>query len=279
MGLSASGLEKSLMYPKQDPEDAKSYNVFYLVDSLWMKSIYGTDTHQFSNGQIEGAVIDGITGQPWEGAQIWAVPEEKIESFASGAGSNNIRMAALSKRDGKFEFPNLPPGNYYLMAHSLHLVGLNVTQFDEELKAFGRSDFMGGNFYDGKDREANLEPSSGYSPLLYYAAARVVVEPGQTTTGVEIISQDYSASEATIVAQGSSNEILSDYTYEDVLALIQSEFQKDQSPGSNPTRAGCAVTRSADSSVSGALIVLLGILGLAFAALGTPVQLIQLANT
>ncbi|MGA0164700.1 MAG: TolC family protein, partial [Bdellovibrionota bacterium] len=172
LGLGPSGLSSSLMFPIQNAGVFKNYSQLRSDDLAFLKALY--DLESQDRGRLNGRVIDGVTKEAWIGAHLILLPAESAETFSTTRDQNLFKYSAFSNRDGSFEFFNVKPGNYVLLAESLDGASLSPELFDDFMRVFARRDTFEPDFYDGKDRESNQE-NLRYSPRAVFFAASLQV--------------------------------------------------------------------------------------------------------
>lgn len=211
LGLNPSTVPGSVMFPTQDPSDQVNYFHLAPSDEYQLNSRYSGNSPV---GEIRGQVINGNDGSPWKGAEILAVPVQRMEDYVEGDLAS-IVATTLTGKSGRFEFKRLPTGSYFLIAQSIVGDRYQPGLFDEWNQLFAQETSFPRDFYDGKGRESNHE-ESGVSPqAIFYAASLDVIE-GETTKPVEIITDATNPEAEKITAVGSSNESLSDLIFESI---------------------------------------------------------------
>lgn len=217
LGLGPSGLSSSLMFPIQRADVFKNFAQLRSDDLSTLRALYGIES--MDQGRLSGRVIDGVTKTSWSGAHLVLLPAESIEAFSTTRDQNLFKYSTFSRRDGGFDFFNIKPGNYVLLAESLDGTSLSPDLFDDLIKVFGRRETFEPDFYDGKNRESNQE-NLRYSPRAVFFAAGLQVSNDLICSDIEIITNDLSLSSEYLAARGSSAETLSEWTLED-LGLAQ----------------------------------------------------------
>ncbi len=230
LGLGPSALSASVMFPVQRAEISKNYSQLHINDRASLRALYELDDP--NSGRLQGHMIDGSSFEGWPGAHLILLPKAASESFASSRDQGLFKYSTLSKRDGSFDFQQVEAGDYVLLAESLNETSLIPEIFSDAVNFFSRRESFEPDFYEGKDRESNVE-SLRYSPRAIFFAATLHVLPGQQVVGVEIITNNLNQSANVRRAAGSSSESLSEIWPEEIDWLL--------SAASETRRGGCSL--------------------------------------
>jgi len=258
LGLSTSTLSKSLLYPVQNPKISKSYIEPQAEDRIWLDEIYGLESFNTPTSWIEGQIRSGTDASSWTGATVFAIPDSEIESFSTSSDAALAVSAAVTDESGKFKI-KLPPGQYVLFAESLISDRFPISSFDEATQVFGRNLVFQEDFYDGEGRESNIEPSQ-YSPRSIFYSALVTSVVDKKTTGVEFYTNEPAAPKV-YLAEGSSNELLSNFEFGDLTESLTASLALDMA-WSSGSASGCSLKDGGSSSGIAFIFVLLGYLAL-----------------
>jgi len=256
LGLSASTLSKSLLYPIQNPKISKSYIEPQAEDVMWLDEIYGLTNYNIASSWIEGEIKSGLDASGWTGATVFAIPEAEIENFSISSDAALAVSTAITDENGKFRI-RLPPGQYVLIAESLNSDSFPISSFDEVTQVFGRNTVFQEDFYDGAGRESNIEPAQ-YSPRSIFYSALVASLADKKTTGVEFYTNEPEAEKA-YLAKGSSNELLSNFEFGDLSENLRASLALDMA-WSLGSSAGCSLMVQDGTSEIIFIFVLLGCL-------------------
>lgn len=242
LGLSASTLPTSLMFPSQTPGQIKNYSSLKTDDLHRALEAYRSDNFDDAKGSLKGKLVDGRTGEPWYGGSILLIETDKILQFVETRSYSLIYASDISRKEGRFEFKNLPLGDYYLLVESVTGLDVSGPFIDDEFEWLARSESFIPEFYDGKDRESNLEASFSFSVQSYQFAAKLQVLEDQTTEPVEVITnQPIDDGLNFISASGANHEILSDLQPNLQSELIEEESSLDDERLRSKSSSGCSV--------------------------------------
>ena len=239
LGVSGSAMKQSLFYPFLPP--AATVVELSEDDLMWTQSLYASDVPHSGTGSLSGRIKSGADGQPIAGAAVFLIPAQTLEVFAQTADWQLARFQAFSDEEGRFEFPRLTAGDYFLAAGTLTDFGLDPGHFDDWMAAFAGGGSIGIEFYDGAERESNLENSMSFSPALIRAAATIHVVAAEETSGVELISNVVNKDVEPIKASGSTNESPSQYQFDLEERLRGLRTQESQLERVETARSGCVL--------------------------------------
>ncbi len=238
LGLAPSGVRNSVMYPFRVERSVKSD--LTLEDVSWLGRSYGSELFKQSTGTIRGRVIDGGENKPWVGAQILALPYSKVSEFEKSLDRGLFVAGGLTHEDGEFEIPGLTPDKYVLLLESVKSLPFDISLLDLFQQKFASTKSFEPEFYDGKDRESNLEAILTFSPQSIYYAAQIVVEAAQETSDVVFVTNIGDNKKNLISAPGSSSEILSQQTPPDTKKVEQVDAG-EASESADGDSGGCSL--------------------------------------
>jgi hypothetical protein len=254
LGIAASALPDSVMFPVQNPSWPKNYSNLREHEKNLVRKIYqGPEPEDL--GSLRGRVTSGDGGAGRPGASVFALAADRMDAVIRTQSLDLFSASTTTRQGGEFVFEALIPGEYLIFVESPLARGLSKNKFDEWVKRFGADEYFAPELYDGRDRESNNEPAD-FSPQLFRVAARVVVTAGEETSGVHVITQRSQSGSAQLVAGGSTNEILSDYEFKDLKNLIRDEIRSQlDRPEKAKGSSGCAVGTRPEKSGWGFIFV------------------------
>lgn len=257
LGIGASGLKASLMYPIQDRDQPKSFIQLTDDDLIWASAKYPSPEVEISYSVIRGKILNGLNGEIWTaGAHVSALKKEKLDEFAQTLNQNLFVAGALVGPDGEFEL-RLPEGDYIVIAESLDGAVLSPGLFDEFTSAMAEGIPFEPDFYDGADRESNKEAAE-YSPQSIFFAATLQSNLEQANENLELYTNVQDAEEQ-FFALGADFEVLSDYEFEDLSELINDFLSEDNRQAlAGPPSKACSLRHGA-SDKSFLTILILGL--------------------
>jgi len=226
IGLDASGVRDSLMFPVQGAFDGRTFNSLSRDEEIWLAEIYSPDASQ-TMGMIRGQLRNGLTGETLQGGYVTVVDSAIINLIAESkrfSFRDHIVTGALVGEDGRFEIP-VPPGRYALMVEALDGSALRPEYFNDWAKLRASNATFPLDFYDGAGRESNKETWEASAPSLILAA-QLDVRAGELTEVAEFYTNEPSSPNS-FSAVGSSNETLSTYTLEDLASLLDESNSRD----------------------------------------------------
>ncbi len=241
LGLAPSSLSQAIMFPVQNPNIIKTFGQLRSHDLNMLASIYPSELAG-PRGRVLGRVRDGNTGGGLAGALLYLLPEDKVDQFASSSSMDLLVQSSSSREGGQFIFEGVPVGKYVVLMESLPARGFVKRLFDDWMKVFANEDYFSSEFYDGKGRESNSEPSV-YSPQLVRIAAKVEVLADSATEPVVLFTQKSDEDAELRKAPGSNHEELSEYTFEDIQDLVQEEITKSLKNQKSESSGGCGVAK------------------------------------
>lgn len=259
LGLSSSGIRSSVMYPIQKYGDGRVFSSASVDDLAWLNFLYPSGLEN-SFGEIQGVLKDGLDGSFLEGGHVTAVSSDILTAINSGEEVNfgsYIVSGSVVQKAGKFRI-RIPAGDYLLFVESLDGNALRPDFFSEWMRYFGSNKTFPQEFYEGKDRESNLEAWDS-SLATIVLSARISVFESETSDNVVFFTNEPSATQS-FFAPGAANETLSEITLADLEQALREAENRDQN--SIGTRAaGCQIggdtTHSSVGLSFAALLVIL----------------------
>ncbi len=209
IGLSPSAVRSAKMFPVL-PQAQLTTVQLHTDELAWVRAAYPAANAFDGRGTVSGEVIDGDTGDKHVGAHIELIPMSKKNIFAQQGLATLGETGAFSRADGKFEIQGVPAGDYLVIIERLSAIHPDPSVWDDAIFALGSTKEFVTEFYDGAERESNHESAYGFSPQLILLAATIKVVAGETTSGIQIITNTLDQNAAVINAQGSSNESLAE---------------------------------------------------------------------
>lgn len=249
LGLSPSGIRSSIMYPVQKYGDGRVFASASVDDLAWLNFLYPSDA-PISFGEIRGVLKDGLDGSFLEGGHVTAVSSDILSALSNGEEvnfGNYIVSGAVVQKAGQFRI-RLPVGDYLLFVESLDGNALRPDFFSEWMRYFASNKTFPQEFYEGKDRESNLEAWDS-SLATVVLSARISVFESEISDNVVFFTNEPSATQS-FFAPGAANETLSEVTLADLeQALREAENRDKNSIGSRA--AGCQIGGNAAHSSQG----------------------------
>lgn len=247
IGMAPSAVRSSRMFPVLPGSEVAPVQL-HSDDLAWIRSAYPASDAFLNRGSVSGEVINGDTGEKLIGAHIELIPLSKMNIFAQQGLATLGEVGGFSRKDGVFEIHGVPAGDYFVLIEKLGSIHPLVEVWDDATYVFGSPlDFVT-EFYDGQGRESNHEAAYGFSPQLIFLAATVHVVEGETTSGIQIITNSVLQDIETIAAVGSSHETLAEIN-DDVDERLKS--LKEAGPPAIPqakTAFGLACSLRSDTS-------------------------------
>lgn len=265
LGLSPSGIRKSIMYPVQKNADGRVFSEISLDDLAWLNFLYPSEA-LFSSGEITGILKDGLDGSFLEGGHVTAVSSEILDQLVAGENisfEDYIVSGAVVQKEGKFRI-RVPEGDYILFVESLDGNALRPDFFGQWVKYFGSNRSFLEEFYEGEGRESNLETwDSSLATLVL--SAQISVFENEVSDNVVFYTNEPSAAQ-NFFASGATNETLSSVTLADLELALREAQERDQSLRQSQS-SGCQLTQATSSAgfgfhfISLFLICLMGLAG------------------
>lgn len=226
LGLDASGIRDSLMFPVQGVYDGRTFSRLSTDEQIWLDEIYSPVARQ-AMGSIRGQVRNGSDAQALSGGYVSVLDTDILQLIADGkyfSFSDHIVTGGLVQEDGHFEIP-LPPGSYVLMLEPTDGAALRPDYFNDWAKLNASNQSFPRDFYDGAGRESNKESWEASVPSMLLAA-RLEVRQNEVTEVSEFYTDEPNSAQE-YFAVGSNNESLSEYTLEDLSSLLSSSHEQD----------------------------------------------------
>lgn len=242
LGLGPSLLKNSIM-----SDDLRLKRNISMDEVQWLKHLYFSSS---TTGNLRGSIVSGNSGAPISRAHVVAILKQDASKFVEALDRTVIRGSSLSGEDGKFVIPSLAPGDYFVLAEPLELAGTTLNKFYSTDMEVVASEYFETEFYDGAERESNLEKTVSFSAQSILFAATLPLNGSNSIDNIKIITNIVKADAEILKADGASSENLAETKPDDgQIEVIYSEVPENSGSG------GCAITGENRKSISSFWII------------------------